>query len=180
MLWAWVLPIVLVGFVTSFLLSLFVTSLSPSQVRFILWFFLGFLPIFLFIFKKWPLAKLPWLSGLLMGACSGLTGLGGGLLLSPLLHESRILPSRKIPPLISVTSLFLSFFALLGQEKGAGLFSNSSYWWTCCVILTLSAFLGLSFGHILNQKEGSQPRRILVRGLTFFIFCLVTADLWLF
>ena len=180
--WAWAIPIISIGLVASFLLSLFVTSLSPFQIRFILWTFLGALPIILFLLKKWPLIKksLPWLSGLLMGACSGLTGLGGGVLLSPLLHESQSLPTKKIAPLISLTTLFISFFALLGQEKGAALSSNSSYWRTCCAVLLISACVGLSVGHLLNKKERTYTRRLLVRVLTFSMFCMVTVELWLF
>lgn len=179
-LWAWAIPIILVGLAISFLLSLFVTSLSPFQIRFILWLFLGTLPLILLLLKKWPLVKksLPWISGLLMGSCSGLTGLGGGILLSPLFHENRSLPTQKIAPLISITTLFISFFALLGQEKGAALSSNSSYWWTCCAVLFAFACIGLSFGHLLNKKEYFRTRRLMVRGLTFFMFCMVTAELW--
>ena len=182
LLWTWAIPIISLGLVASFFFSLFVTSLSSSEVRFILWVFLGSLPILLFVFKKLPLAKrgMPWILGLLMGACSGLTGLGGGILLSPLLHENQSLPSQKIAPLVSVTSFFLSFFALLGQEKGGGFFSNSAYWWICCAILIVSAVLGLSFGQLLNRKAHTQTRRFLVRVLTFCVFCMVSLELWLF
>lgn len=180
--WSWCIPIILIGLVCSFLLSVFVTSLSPFQVRFVLWLFLGFLPIIIFLLGKWPVMKktLPWTSGVLVGTCSGLTGLGGGIILSPLLHESRSLPARKIAPLICVSTLFISFFALLGQEKGAGVFSNSHYWWKCCFILLACSGIGLFLGHSLNKKERSLLRRLLVRGLTFFVFCMVTAELWIF
>lgn len=180
-IWTWVIPIVLTGFLTSFLFSFFATSLSPFQLRFLLWLFLAILPLVFYLLKKFPPIKknLPWLSGLLMGTCSGLTGLGGGILLSPLLHESRSLPTQKITPVISVATLLISFFALLGQEKGAGFSSNSSYWWICCFVLLAFAGVGLSFGHLLNKKPYSSTRRLLVRLLTLFVFCIVTIELWL-
>ena len=180
--WSWCIPIILIGLVCSFLLSVFVTSLSPFQVRLILWLFLGFLPLVVFVLGRWPVMKklLPWTSGFLVGSCSGLTGLGGGIVLSPLLHESRSLPARKIAPLICVSTLFISFFALLGQERGAGVFSNSSHWWKCCFILLACSCVGLLVGHLLNKKERSRLRRLLVRGLTFLMFCIVTGELWIF
>ena len=178
--WSWCAPVIVTGLVASFLLSVFVTSLSPFQVRFVLWLFLGLLPVVLFFMGKWPFMKktLPWISGILMGACSGLTGLGGGIVLSPLLHESRSLSARKIAPVVCVSTLFISFFALLGQESGAGVFFNSAHWWMCCFVLLASSFAGLSIGHLLNKKEHTRLRRLMVRGLTFFVFCVVTGELW--
>lgn len=180
-LWSWCIPIILSGFTVSFALSLFMTFLSPFQVRFILWMLLGSLPLLLFLTKRQTFLKrnLPWISGLFMGACSGLTGLGGGILLGPLLYESRKVSTRHIAPIISVSTLFISFFALLGQDKGASLLSNSSHWRLCCLILLISSCFGLVFGHLLNKKQHSGLRRLLVRGLTFLMYCIVTGELWL-
>ena len=87
------------GVAMSFLSSLLITQLPPFSVRFVLWVFLGLILSFpLFLSRiSWFVKQLPPVSGVLMGLCSGLTGLGGGVILSPLFHESRQIPSSKIP-----------------------------------------------------------------------------------
>ena len=180
--WSYCFPIIAIGLVFSFLCSVFVTSLSPFQVRLVLWLFLLLIPAILFFLKKRPALKktLPFISGVLIGSCSGLTGLGGGIVLSPLFHESRSLSVRKIAPVICVSTLFVSFFALLGQETGAGIFANSTHWRICCFVLLASSVAGLFLGHRLNKRALTKLRRLVVRGLTFFAFGVITAELWIF
>ena len=181
-LWSWCASIALTGLLFSFLSSFFVASLSPFQVRFILWGILGLLSLGSFVpwglfFKK---KHLPYIFGCLMGGCSGLTGLGGGVVLSPVLHGSGILPARKVAPLICVVTAPVSFFALAGQELGAGfLLSNSFFWWRDCLTALLSALTGLLFGHLLDRRERSRLRRVLARGLTLFLFCALAGEIWI-
>ena len=91
--------------------------------------------------------------GALMGLCSGLTGLGGGVIISPLLHESLALPLKKISPSIALVTLFMSVFALSGQQwQGFSILENNSLKLAFPVLL-LFAVLGAFFRSFISWQR---------------------------
>ena len=177
--WAWVSPVVSVGLVASFILSLTVTALSPFAIRLIFCLFLLFIILSFFFLRRYVFQKsFPYVSGFIMGSCSGLTGLGGGLILSPIFHESGRLPIYQVAPTICVITLITSFFALVGQFVGTQfLLLNSAYWWECFFILMASSLLGLILGHLLNKDKRESFRKKFVRVFVILSFCFVSGEL---
>lgn len=116
-----------------------------------------------------------------MGLCSGLTGLGGGLILSPYFCETKLIPEKHIPALVSSLMFCISFVSILGQVSHVGLsfvFTNSSYWWLCFFLLFIPAFLGLIVGHFYNVKTlPDQLRRNVLRRLIQIMFVCLSIEL---
>ena len=129
--WDWVWPLIFTGALFAFLGGSLTGRFSDFQIRFLLWCFLGFIVAVPFIKKrilkkrKNSVLKLKVFAGSLMGLCSGLSGLSGGLILSPLLHESEALPFKKIAPSVSVVTWFFCCFRHFRPEV-AGLFHLGS------------------------------------------------------
>ena len=204
--WDWALPLVITGGMFAFLGGSFVTGLSDFSIRFLLWCFLFFIVIFSLIktgfsqrhlipllrirlpemkghFFLFPLKKirekygLRIFGGAFMGLCSGLTGLGGGVIISPLLHESSILPLKKISPSIAIVTLFMSVFALSGQQwQGFSLWESASFKAVFPVLLFF-AVSGLSLGHFFHSRGERDKRILVVRAITGILFLKVTAEL---
>ena len=113
--------------------------------------------------------------GSLMGLCSGLTGMGGGMILSPLLHESGILSLKKISPSLSFTTLFMSAFALMGQLSN-GIYLNASMK-SVFFNLLLFALSGLALGHFFHGRDNKEKRIFIVRTVTMILFLKVSMEL---
>ena len=178
--WSLFKTVASVGAGVAFLASLLISQIPPFHVRFTLWVFLGVILTFPFIIRRssWILKKLPTISGTLMGLCSGLTGLGGGIILSPLFHESRQIPVSKIPGTVCLIMLPISFFGLLAQIIGSDFpASTSPHWWFVFAILLSSSLLGVSIGHSLKYKSSRAPR-YYVRGFITLLFLKVTGELF--
>ena len=195
--WDWVGSLIITGGFFAFLAGSFVTELSDFSIRFILWGFL-FLIVAFWVTRTEFFQKKKFLSdgiffnrmseklglkvfgGLLMGLCSGLTGLGGGVILSPLLHESQALPLKKISPSLSFVTLFMAVFAISGQHwQGLSLLENPSLKWVFPVLLVF-AILGLSLGHFFHGRGERKQRVFIVRVLTGVLFFKVSAELLFF
>ena len=204
--WNWVGPLIVTGGGFAFLGGSFVTGLSDFTIRFLLWCFLfcivGFsltkteffqkylIPLFQIqksasdkkishFFLNWINGKysLRIFGGALMGLCSGLTGLGGGVIISPLLHESPALPLKKISPSIALVTLFMSVFALSGQQwQGFSILENNSLKLVFPVLLFF-AVLGISLGHLFHGRGERHKRLLIVRLITGILFLKVTAEL---
>lgn len=113
--------------------------------------------------------------GVLMGLCSGLAGIGGGIILSPLLHESSLLSLKKISPSLSFVTLFLSVFALSGQlSQGISLHASMK---TVLFNLILFAIIGLVLGHFFHGKDDRKKRIFIVRTVTVVLFLKVSTEL---
>lgn len=113
--------------------------------------------------------------GALMGLCSGLTGMGGGMILSPLLHESGILSLKKIAPSLSFTTLFISVFALMGQLSN-DIYLNASMK-SVFFYLLLFALSGLALGHFFHGRDNKKKRILIVRTVTMLLFLKVSMEL---
>ena len=181
-LWNWVQPIVLVGLVFSFLASFVTVYMTDYMVRFVLWVFLMLMLLLPFFIKR-----MAWLKrrrgvsvfGSLMGLCVGLTGLGGGFILSPYLHESKQMPSKNVSAVVCVSMFFTSLFAIFGQIQGTGFFlKNGAFWWLCYFILLVPSLLGLFIGYFFNRKDTSKKRRSLLLSLLVAImFVKLSAEI---
>lgn len=198
MAWDWIWPLVFVGVLFAFLGGSLISSLSDFQVRFLLWCFLGFIVIVPFIktglLKKQgsiglrcrSMDKNPKISdqigikifsGSLMGLCSGLSGLGGSLILSPLLHESKALPFKRIAPSVSVVTWFFAVFAISGQQWRGFSIWDQDLFRQAFPILLVSAFVGLTVGHIFHKSDDRKRRLLIIRILITALFLKVSVEL---
>ncbi len=182
-LWSWVYPIVFTGLIISFLSSFVVSFMTDDRIRFVLWGFLVFMLVLPFFVKK-----IMWLKtrecvyafGSLMGLCVGLTGLGGGFIISPYLHESKQMPSKNVSAVVCCSMFFVSLFALFGQIQGSEFpFKNSSFWWSCYFLLLIPSIFGLFIGYFLNIKDKSRKRRVvLLRLLVAIMFVKLSVEIF--
>ena len=162
----------------SFFSNFFVIKLSSYQIRLVLWLCLGGIIAIPFIVKRSSqiLKRLPYFSGILMGFCTGLTGIGGGTILSPILHESRLISVHKIPGTICVIMFPIAVFSLLAQGIGTQFpLSISSLWWTSFFIMFISSMLGFIIGYNTKFKSHKTSRSI-VRILVLLMFLKVTGE----
>ena len=122
--------------------------------------------------------KFFYLCNILAGFSSGLTGVGGGLILSPFFHESRLIPSKNIPAVLAVIFFFVTGFSLLGQimQSSLNLTQSSSVFLVCLQILP-GYLLGSVVGYIVNKKQNkAQLRRQIIRFLVFAFFIKMTIE----
>ena len=178
--WSWLKPLAASSLISACLCGFFVSALSSLQMRFIL--FTCLLLACCFTLLRPALKKLGaslfYLAGLLTGACSGLTGLGGGLILSPFLHESDSVPVREIAGLVAACSLVSSCFSLLGLSlEGSLLLFHSSSWTQDFLYISLPAGLGIFLGHLLNIRKKTRLRRLIVRAITLTVSLFIGLDL---
>ena len=180
-LWNWVYPIILTGLGFSFLSSFLIQFTTATRIRFVLWLFLTFMLFLPFLLKKllWLCKKQGvYIFGSLMGLCVGCTGLGGGFILSPYLHESSQIPSKNVSAVVCCSMFGTSFFALLGQLRAGFLWNHSNlFWWKCYLLLLIPSIVGLFVGYALNKKDKNSKRRSkLLRFLISLIFLKVSLE----
>jgi len=192
-LWSWIFKSFFFIIASSFLAGFCLGFLSPFQIRFLLWFF--FLLVLLFPFLLKPLnaktdfkllsaesykAQLFNFCSALAGFSSGLTGVGGGLILSPFFHESRLIPSKNIPAVLSVIFFFVTGFSLLGQTLQNSLnFTESSDVFRVCLQILPGYFLGSVAGYILNKRQKkARLRRQIIRFLVLGFFIKMTVEVF--
>ena len=183
-LWPWFIKGVLGALSAAFLSGFFVTYLSAFQIRLILWLFLALILGLPFILRKYPSLKNKgiYIFSVLMGGCSGFTGLGGGMILSPYFHESRQIPLKNIPAVVSCIMFCVSVFSLLGQTlKTDDLpFSHFSLWRIYFFLLLIPSLTGLIFGYVANIRHKSLKwRRLILRtavGVMFVTLSFEMAD----
>ena len=117
---------------------------------------------------------------IISGLSLGLTGIGGGVILSPFFHESRLLVSAKnIPAVISVLGVFMIGFSFLGQilQKSFSLMDSSDLFIVFLQMLP-GYILGSILGYILNSKQTNhQLRKQLIRFLVFLLFLKMCLEL---
>ena len=178
--WNWTSSLVAIGGVFAFLSGSLVTELSDFSIRFLLWLFLFFIVVFPFIKGDFFQKQLKLVGGALMGLSSGLAGIGGGTILSPLLHESSSLPLKKISPSISLVTLFMSVFALSGYHWKGGYPLDNFYLPYVFPVLLLFALPGLALGHWFQGKNDRKRRVFIVRVMTAVLFLKVSVELLLF
>ena len=117
-----------------------------------------------------------------MGICSGLTGLGGGMILSLFLHESELIPPKNIPALVSCIMFFVSGFSLLGQFSQTEIFfeSFSENLFFYYFLLLIPSFVGLFIGYFVNVKQKNiKLRRFLLRVAVAGVFLKMTIEIFI-
>lgn len=112
--------------------------------------------------------------GVLLGSVAGLSGIGGGIFLSPVLHLLRADKARQIAGTASIFIALNSLMGLLGQlTKGPSVFldDHSSLYWLCPLAVLLGGQLGSRT--LSTRLTGPQVRRV-----TGFLVLAVAARLW--
>ena len=198
--WNWALSMTAAGSLAAFFSGRAAPSLSDFSLRLILWFFLFFVTALPSAKIFWrgafpfrPAAK-PRLNktgsswrrgvfktlqksacGALMGLSSGLSGFSGGVILSPLLHETRALPLKNISPSLSFAAAGLAVFALFGHQTAGGPFSDSLR--AAFPVLLIFSFSGLIAGHFFHRKKDRSRRLVILRLVTAGLFLTVSFEL---
>ena len=121
MVWTVVLIILLFSAISSMAGGWLVTFLPEKVLLGIFILFLIYVLLQMFFslqnrFRK-PKRKSRWywasLIGLLSGLISGTTGVGGGIIITPLLFKSRIVSGKKVVPVTNAVMFLNAFFALI-------------------------------------------------------------------
>ena len=182
-LWEWVFKSLLILSVFSFLAGFFIAFLSPFQIRLILWLFFLLILCLPYLFALTPFIKNRgfYLFSALAGACSGLTGLGGGVILSPFFHESNLIPSKNIPAIMSCLLFCVSISSLIGQmSQKAFILTSSSELLLVCAQMLPGYLLGAVAGYVVNIKQTDfLLRKKVVRILVFVMFIKMSAEIFL-
>ena len=177
-----IFPIVSIGLGVAFLSSLIATQMPSFGIRLSLWLIVGLMLVLPLILKMSRgvihQALIP-ISGVVVGISSGLAGLGGGLVLSPLFHETRRISVPRISANICAVMSFILFFSLMGQWVGTQFLLHSSLlWWRTFFILLISAWIGSLTGHYANQRLQVSNRRFWIRLAVFVVFVKVSLEMW--
>ncbi len=113
----------------------------------------------------------PWIGGIL-GTLAGLTGIGGGIFLSPLLNLLRWGKPQQIAASASLFILLNSLAGLMGQlQKSHHDVSFSTFSWLAAAVLG-GGFIGSTFG-----SRRAQP--ILLVRVTAILTLYASIRLWL-
>lgn len=114
--------------------------------------------------------------GLLLGGLAGITGIGGGIYLAPVLHLTRFAQAKKVAATCSLFILVNSLAGLAGQLAKLGQVGvellDSSY-----LLLPLSVLLG---GQLGSRIGATRLDAALIRRLTGLLILVVAIRLlWL-
>ena len=176
--WKKMLPIVLAGVPLAFLgamlqleqRSFFITLGSVLALS-------GVLLLLQIVFqpeKPVPFRRVSWMIGIALGAAigalSGLVGIGGGILLSPLLNLMRWDEPKKIAALASFFILVNSVAGLVGQAVSGHLRIEMPV----LGVLLAAVFLG---GQIGTRISLHAIKPVVVKGLTGILVCYIGTKL---
>jgi len=181
-LWSWVFSIILSSLGMAFVSSFFTRFMNETELRFILWLFLFFMLALPLLVKRifWlQTRKGVYAVGSLMGLCVGLTGLGGGFIISPYFHESKLIPTKNVSAVVCVAMFCTSLVAIFSWISGMDFsFSPRPFWWFCYGLLLVASVLGLAVGLYFNLKD-QYPirRRFWLRLLLILMFLQVSGEL---
>ena len=201
-LWSFVRKALFFIIISAFFAGFCVGFLSSFQIRFLLWLFFLFVllfPLFLKPLKGSSSVEMEelesrkafsskrasfWfpLCSLLAGVSTGMTGVGGGLILAPFFHESRLMPSKNIPAVLAVIFFFVTGFSLLGQISQKSLSLTGSFdVFTVCLQILPGYVLGSFVGYALNKRqEKTSLRKAIVRFLVVAFFVKMTLEVFKF
>lgn len=117
--------------------------------------------------EKWVYVALP-----MIGVMSGITGIGGGIYLAPLLHLSHWSDARKIA---SLTSVFIMINSVAGLLARAQQFNTASLD-PAILFLPIAAMLG---GLIGSRLSSSIFAPIIIRRITAGILIFAAVKIYL-
>ena len=114
--------------------------------------------------------------GLLLGGLAGITGIGGGIYLAPILHLTRLAEAKTVAATCSLFILVNSLAGLAGQlaklGASAGGLLDPSY-----LVLPAAVLIG---GQLGSRAGATRLRAVLIRRLTGLVILVVAARLlWL-
>lgn len=120
---------------------------------------------------KWQLA----LTGGLLGLLAGVTGIGGGIYLAPVMHLLRWSTAKNVTACTSLFIMLNSVTGLLGQlSKGSSELGTLSLWLILgCPVMVL---LGGRIGSTQLAKKFSDTK---IRAITATVILLVAVRLWI-
>jgi uncharacterized membrane protein YfcA len=106
--------------------------------------------------------------GLPLGFLAGLTGIGGGIFLAPLLYLMRLYKSTDIALISSIFILLNSLSGLVGQSVKIGISVDHTFA-IPILSLVLAVSAGAFFGnYLLHYRLNTVSLRKLTGGLTFY------------
>ena len=120
-------------------------------------------------------ARFSFLLGGVLGFCAGVTGIGGGIYLAPILYHLRAGSPKQIACLTSLFILLNSMAGLVGQlQKGLVASALLDYGY-----LPLCAFLGGQLGNLMMLKFISPRFAALLTGsLVLFVASQLALKIW--
>lgn len=111
--------------------------------------------------------------GAALGTLAGVTGIGGGIYLAPVLHLFRLAEARKVAAVCSLFILVNSLAGIVGQLLKLGQ-SSSALWQAHYLLLPIAVFAGGQLG----SRAGSRWLPAApIRQLTGVVIVLVAARL---
>lgn len=114
------------------------------------------------------------LLGALLGALAGLSGIGGGIFLAPVLHLLRAENARQIAGTASLFIVLNSLMGLIGQlTKGTHLLIPDS--WAFYAVCPLAVLLG---GQLGSRVLAGRLRGDHIRRVTGLLVLVVAARIW--
>lgn len=113
--------------------------------------------------------------GAVLGTIAGLSGIGGGIFLAPVLHLLKAENTRQIAGTAALFIALNSLMGLLGQLTKLS-FEEDNSLWIAYAILPLAVVLGGQLGSRLLSNR-LNPHRI--RNLTGFLVLMVAIRLWI-
>lgn len=165
---------------SSFISSRLSSYVPEHMIKALFLFAMTGMVVKLFLPKKASLKKdnpkyLLTAAGLFSGSLAGITGVGTGILLAPLLLSLKITDDKKISPTINFLIMVSCFFSSLNYLS----FSNFSYPQSGLVrldyvlLIAVPAILSSIIGRKLNSNISPNTRRIVV-GLTLLALIIKT------
>lgn len=121
---------------------------------------------------------LPWSVGLGAGVLSGVTGIGSGLVVSPVLMQFKLVPSQKVAPTANAVMLFTTFFGAWAYIGGIKDWKG----WTWGFVHLDIVLIVLSMA-LVSAFWGRRQQALMSSGLRQFLlstilFLLLLKVLW--
>ena len=181
-MWKLFLKALPLALIFSFLSSFFIVGKSPFFIRLTLLCFICFMLLlpFLLKIKVFQSGKAYYFFSSLTGLCSGMTGLGGGMIFSSYLFESSKTPVSKTPALVSILMLSVALSSLFFQQRLSGLsFLEDKNWLFYYLLLVIPSLLGIVLGFFFHLRQKNRNlRRWILRGLLVIIFIKLFLELF--
>lgn len=121
-----------------------------------------------FLKNKRPSSFILFLLGSFLGFIAGLVGIGGGIFLSPILMNLKIVKPKMAAATACLFILLNSLAGVLGQftKVTSFGFQNNQLWWLLLVVF-FGGQMGIKFG--INPSFGEEKIRKLTGVLTLFV-----------
>lgn len=179
--WKIINPIAISSIIFSFLTTQYAQQISSSSLKLIFALFSLFVSVWIFKGNTAPKDKakknnLLLISsiGFFSGLISGLTGVGGGLVVIPLLLKLTNVSIKSVSVYSNAIMIFTAFSGVvsfaIGKPKMTTEFYSIGYILPALIaIVLIGSFIGSKIGATINQKVNSSTYRIALSLLVFII-----------